>query len=412
MRTRPYSTRPLPSLLVAVAIAATGSMSCSDDEATATGTAIEEEAQEDPEVWEASDTIEELPAIPEPNPELVDLLRRIAKGCTVEAKNKAEVESGKLDGKRADADCLKGYHKTFSAWIKKNPREDILETIVGIYYLQEKAEIKKVSAQLFITVFGILDPELREINATRTVARLALRIIADTNDEMTVALTPSVTQAATLAGEQNPLYWVLDNHPSDKVRFLGYRALMYHGRMAAFPRLRRVAEEEGTLLKMAALESVVGMPNPEREEKVVFCPWALEYLKNEDPNIAGAAAKVTLLCGPAYLNKLVEEGEKRRAAGKFLPPLSDVYASICRGYQPNQNGEEICQANFALLRRVIDTESLPPSVRSRALFNIFRQRKDKVMVQLTKRYQKHSLKEVRKEATKLNLRLRGSYRYR
>jgi hypothetical protein len=356
--------------------------------------------------------LEFLPELTEPDPKVLDLIRRMAKGCDIEAKNKAEVASGRLDGKRADQDCLVGYRLAFASWLRKNDPPDVLDSLISLYLLQDKAEIQEAALKQFVETFKELSESSRRTNSTSLVAILALKVLMANNNPIAVEMAPTVTYVSILGGKHRLLYWVLDNHPNTKVRFGGYRSLMRYGRLTTFPHVRKLGRSKNILIQVAALGSLLGLTKPNYDEKTVFCPWARQFLKRADSDVLAAAGKVMLLCGPKHVSKLIDRGYQAMRSNTLEPPFSLVFSKVCQRSAARPDVGGVCRKNFKFLERVANKKELDPEVRAQALHSIFHQRRDRHTVKLMKRYTTHPIKEVQAAATKILITLRATYGFR
>ena len=148
-------------------------------------------------------------------------------------------------------------------------------------------------------------------------------------------------------------------------------------------------------------------------EKVRFCPWAESYLQHESLQVAASAGRVMLKCEGSYIDRLLDEGQRRVGDGSFDKPFSELFKDLCFELMalltPKPASDAQCERNFRFLREVVDNDRVSSEVRGLSLWNIYHQRRDRKTLELMEKYENHSDPEVSSRASAAADSLRDNY---
>ena len=196
---------------------------------------------------------------------------------------------------------------------------------------------------------------------------------------------------------------IVENHNNTQLKRNAYTNYMTYGRMIGFKELKaRTQDNTDQDLILAALKAPLYMYKETDQEKSAFCPWAKPYLDHKNLKIAAAAGKVMVKCKGQYIDALLEEGKKRVANQDFSKPFSQVFREPCFEFMKGVTGvsgqQEQCDAVYAFLESVANTDTLSSTVRGSALWNIYYQRRDQQTLDLMRQYENHRDVEIQKRA--------------
>lgn len=156
------------------------------------------------------------------------------------------------------------------------------------------------------------------------------------------------------------------------------------------------------------------MYNATDAEKAEYCPWAQSYLGDGDARVATEAGYDMVNCKGKYIDALLDEAEKRVAAGTLKAPFATVLRDPCfevpGGFAPRAGTPGQCDRLFALLEAAANEKKLDDETRANALFNIFHQRRDKKTLDVMRKYENSPVKAVAARAKEAIATLTTTYK--
>lgn len=320
------------------------------------------------------------------NPQIVELMKKLAEGCTVSIDS-ASVYS-----------CKNKEDSAVYDFIRANRPKDLFETYASLIQGTD-SKLRAVAIAEANNTFSSLDKDLKQANATKPVANAFLDALAK-DDGYAVRLAQPATDLGMLAGLKDKVITVTDRLANTQARNASYRTFMEFGRLDVFPKLQEVAKNKDfTVAALAAPRNMYDWTDADRQ---AICPWAKGYLGDASLPIAAEAGYDAVKCKGEYVEALLDEGEKRLKNGQFDEPFAMVFREICAEFISNISGragrDAQCKRNYAFLEKVANDESVKDEVRGRALWNIYYQKRDKDTLALMRRYEKHKNKEIQKRA--------------
>lgn len=260
------------------------------------------------------------------------------------------------------------------------------------------------------------------------------------------ALTWGISPLAKLAGFTGLAKEILEValKLAPKGRYLplsAVKAVMYLGRMKAFPAVKVFATKPGGATKYstylaAALKAPLGMYKWTEPEFKVLCPWAEQYLLSDDLAAASSAGQIVVRCkklDPAYIEKLLAAGRKRITTkpetwknpvdfpfrnpcfggffGGFRRALKKTAAAVAgKRPTPKKPGvPEICKKTYDFLVWVTKQKGVSDDMKARAVMWISYQERTKYALKWLRKLKRSRNKAVRKEAKKQIAWLKKSY---
>ncbi|MCB1172214.1 MAG: hypothetical protein KDK39_01555 [Leptospiraceae bacterium] len=146
----------------------------------------------------------------------------------------------------------------------------------------------------------------------------------------------STTWLAMMTGKESALYAMLDKHPNEAAKTEAYRNLMRYGRMTAFPKIKELAGSSDDKIALAAVTAPRDMYKYNEQERSEICDWAAPMMSNSNENIAARAAQILALrCKGEYIDKVLDEAEKRAGADGLKQPFASVLTNFtfsCEGF--------------------------------------------------------------------------------
>ena len=294
------------------------------------------------------------------------------------------------------------HMKKFDTLLSKKTTVAALETLSAVLG-SDNDKLVTVACHRLGNKFDKLDYSKTEASgiSTETVRRL-LEALKNLEGCRATSVAKPALQAATLLGIQDRAYEVIEAHPATFMKAATYPLIMYFGRLGTFPKVQDVVKSDPEpKVRAAAFEAVLNMPKPTAEEKAVVCPWGETYIKDADLALASKAARLMVICGGSYVERLLDEGERRVKNREFKMPFSQQFREICfRGFLGTDivQAKKICERNYQFLEKVVNNDTVDAKVRGQSLWNIYYQRRDQQSLDLMVSYLKHPVREVRKSA--------------
>lgn len=198
------------------------------------------------------------------------------------------------------------------------------------------------------------------------------------------------------------LYKAIEAHP-DASKGSAYEALMTHGRLRALPKLEEVAKSDDEQIASAALTAFRNMYEATDDEKAKICPWIVSYLGDTRANVYQAAGWGAIRCSGEYVDKLLDEGEKRLENHSFDRTSYFIFRDVCFSFMGEKTaGQQAqCDRNYAFLQKAVDDDAVDSEFRSLALDAIYYQRRDATTKALASKYTKHKDEKVAERAKEI-----------
>lgn len=215
-----------------------------------------------------------------------------------------------------------------------------------------------------------------------------------------------VVHAVMLSGSDevaNALYSAVEAHP-EASKGSAWEALMTYGRVRALPKLQELSKSDDKDTARAALSSFRNMYDVTDEEKAAVCPWIAGFLGDSRPEVFEAAGYGAIRCGGEYVDKLLDEGEKRLSEShEFTRTHYFVFRDVCFSFMGEKTaGQQAqCDRNYAFLQKAVDDAAVESEFRSLALDAIYYQRRDATTKALAQKYLKHKDEAVAKRAAEI-----------
>ncbi len=369
--------------LIALTLTAAGA--CSKSEETKTEDTSESKAK--PATTEAATT--KAPAL-QKNATVVEHLAKIVAGCEV------TVPSG-LAYK-----CKNKEDNTLREWVRKEAPADLFDTLVAVAGESDE-KMGAAAVAMMASLFTVKDDAWKKKNATPAAATALLEYVKNSTDAKGSKMAPYAAHLAFMNDKDKELFAVVEGHKDSGVKIAAYQNYMTHGRLRGFEELKRITQEnKDPKVVKAALRAPRNMYKDTDAEKAAYCPWAEAYLEDQNLDIVSAAGYVMVKCRDKYIDRLLEEGEKRQKGGEFKRPFSQVFREPCFQFIKNVTdkaaAEDQCEKVYSFLQGVADDEKVEPDIRGISLWNIYYQRRDQKTLDLMRKYEKHKVKEIADKA--------------
>ena len=164
-----------------------------------------------------------------------------------------------------------------------------------------------VAAHLVRNVYGASFGRSPKRGAVHpATADALLKAMVELPPPLATRVAPAAVHAAMLAGRNEALDAALRTLSHEEVRHEAHRALMIHGRLAAFPRIRDLTHGDFDQVT-AALAGVGAMPEWTDAEQAEICPWVLGLTKHENPRVVAQAYDVLGVCQGAEYREILEK---------------------------------------------------------------------------------------------------------
>lgn len=325
--------------------------------------------------------VADLPAV-EVLPEVRQHLDAYVAGCHF------EVEDGFMNR------CPSEATRPFETWMRENKSTAAFESLAELAVAGESAEMRIAASTLLESFRSKVQYQWLDENASEAMALRAVHLLRD-------ATTPPAASRAALAavqlgwatGLQSLVIRAIHDHEQKMAKTTGFDQMVRFGRLEGFRYMRWEAEQDDALVR-EVLGAVQGSGGLEPDEKAEICPWAEGFLAAEDSYRALDAAKVLLDCGTEYVPTILEDGERRLAAGAIDGVLVNIYREPCFVYRDQPDAAQ-CEAVYAFLEKIGNAETLASDVRGTALWNIYYQRRTEETAVLLDRYADHPDEVIR-----------------
>lgn len=260
------------------------------------------------------------PSAPELNERLVEQVQAIASTCEIGVQEAvvrcAEGQLAQLTGE---------YLRDAQA------RGRVLPTLTHL--LGSSDPKVRVSSSVFI--YDAFRAGFGEATKVQIEAPVAQGLIEATlklppNEGRLVA--PLAVHTAVLAGITSSLYPSFDVSPV--LAASGYRFLLTHGRLDAFEKVRSLAEDSRSAVRLAALEAPRNMARWSPKDRAAICPWAVGFLNDERPLVASRAAVLLGRCSGEPVDQLLISVEtqlqKQTLDASWIPALRELCSPTTR----------------------------------------------------------------------------------
>ncbi len=346
---------------------------------------------------------------PKVDPEIMQALEAVVASCEVGV-------SGNTVSK-----CQNGEFKNLRAMFKKsetNPepkdKVDALDTFSEALK-SENQELAVVASSLLYHEYRNFGPSPEPSRFTAPVAQRMIAAVGQSPKYQAAQALKAAVHTGMLAGQQDALYQMLDQHSYDSVPGLGYPLIMRYARMAAFPKVKSLVASEDPKTVTAAFKAPRNMPKPTPEEQAEICPWAKGFLSDSrDPAYLGAA-RLMLKCQGEYVDALLDEGEKRlEKDNRFTRDDYLVYRDVCfspiKGLIKEAGFQAQCARTAAFLEKAVNNEKVESLPRGLALFAIYYQRRNAESMKVMQKYKNHADPNIKKYANESIKSLVESYK--
>lgn len=336
---------------------------------------------------------------PKVDPEIMQALEAVVSHCEVGVSGNTVTQ------------CKNDEFKNLRAMFKKSDANPQPKDKVASLDTFSKA-LKSENKALAVAASSLLYHEYRDFGPTpepsRFTAPVAKRLIdavAQSPKYQAAQALRAVVHTSMLAGQQEALYSMLDQHAYDAIPGLGYPHIMHYARLQAFPKVKELTQAKDPKIVAAAFRAPRNMPELSEEEKTEICPWAKGYLS--DPRDAAylGAARLMLSCKGEYVDALLDEGEKRLASNnRFTRDDYMVYRDVCfspvKGLIKEAGFQAQCARTATFLEQAVNNEKVESLPRGLALFAIYYQRRNAESMKVMQKYKNHPDPNVKKYANK------------
>lgn len=296
---------------------------------------------------------------PEVDPELLGRLREIASSCS------ADLALGLVT-------CPGGENRRLAREFtsEKRARPAAVATLAHTVASTE-APLQTASANLLNHAFRApwgndLEPGVVDATAARALLTAALAAPLPIARQA----VPGAVHAALLARLDEEVFLLLNGTRETELSALGYRYVMTHGRLRAFPYVQRLAAEANPALALAALEAPRNMFGWSEPEAAAICPWAESLLEEKRSGVEAGAAELLANCSGKHVDLLLKRGERLLEGGKLGHAELGPYRSLCSESarrEPNRVSKQQCERSRKLLTNVVASKRLEGPVRGAAL---------------------------------------------
>lgn len=305
--------------------------------------------------------------------------------------------------------CQNEEFKSLRAMFKKsetNPQpKDKVEALdtFSEALKSENQELAVVASSLLYHEYRDFGPSPEPSRFTAPVAQRLIGAVGQSPKYQAAQALTAAVHTGMLAGQQEALYQMLDQHTYDAIPGLGYPHIMRYARMQAFPKVKQLAKAEDLKTVKAAFSAPGNMPKPTAEENAEICPWAKGYLS--DPRDAAylGAARLMLSCQGEYIDALLDEGEKRlEKDNRFTRDDYLIYRDVCfspvKGLIKEAGFQAQCARTAAFLEKAVNNEKVESLPRGLALFAIYYQRRNAESMKVMQKYKNHADPNIKKYA--------------
>jgi len=272
---------------------------------------------------------------------------------------------------------------------KEKKFEDVLDTLAVA--LTDKDHALQVAALDFINSLAsyITDEGEKAMKFDKDAAGRYLDAVAKlTPDTKLGQIAVATTHIAMLTGHDKALFELIEAHKSIRPYVLGQA--MRFGRMRVFPKIQEYAKSDEPSVAVSALSAPLNMYKTTPEEAKVICPWAEGFLTSAQDHMFLNAGHNLIRCRGEYIDKLLDEGEKRLKEDKFNREYYFVFRDVCFSMMAaaiKEPGVEAqCERNYKFLESVAKNKKIDGDFRALALDAIYYQRRDKKTLDVLKKF--------------------------
>lgn len=341
--------------------------------------------EDEPVVIDEAEPVVE-PEGPDPVDLMLESLRRLAEKCEVPARiaitdcegdelaqHQALIREHGLAVLPALPEALTERDEE----IKRAAAFTLREYIEPLLHREDPSQIQERTARRLLVVLGDRSPSADRVLLESVGAAVAIGTAAGVHEQVREFIQkydPAISNAHML------------------VRAEALRAAMEYGRMAYVDLVKEAAASDSRRLQRAAFDAVWRMKDWTPEEAQELCGWAVEYLPTEDDEKwRGRQAQLLLRCPDEerWRGRLLEEAERRYAAGTFKRPFSDVIRDVCpRGASELARGAgSMCERARALHIKMAQDPNLESKRRAHAMSTLSQQWPDAQTLALLEGFQ-------------------------
>jgi hypothetical protein len=340
------------------------------------------------------------PALP-PNVDaaLLEQLTTIATAC-------------KVDPAAGSVACDKGENRRLATEFSSGKRARAASLATLTLALSDKnAALQTAAASLMNSAFRVpWGHDAKVGSVAGPEARTLLEVATKLPNALAREAVPGAVHAVALSGSIDQAFAVLDKADPAEIRPLGYRYVMTHGRLNAFPKVQELAKDTNVAVALAALEAPRNMYQWNEAEKAAICPWAAELLKDPRSAFASRAAGLLGSCSGPFIDLLLDYGERALKGARFGVSDLGPYRDLCSAAtlrQPGAPTGEQCERNRKLLGSIVSGKKLESQTRSLALVSLAYQWPDDRTLKLAQSLQKDTDKALAERAAGTVKRLEG-----
>jgi hypothetical protein len=310
----------------------------------------------------------------------------------------------KVDPAAGSVACDKGENRRLATEFSSGKRLRAASLATLTFALSDKnAALQTAAASLMNSAFRVpWGHDAKAGSVAGPDAKALLEIATKLPNALARQAVPGAVHAVALSGSIDQAFAALDKADPAEIRPLGYRYVMTHGRLSAFPKVQELAKDTNVAVAFAALEAPRNMYQWDEAEKSAICPWAAELLKDPRPAFASRAAGLLASCSGEFVDLLLDYGERALKGGRFSVSDLGPYRDLCSAAtlrQPGAPTEKQCERNRKLLGSIVSGRKLESQTRSLALVSLAYQWPDDRTLKLAQSLQKDADKGLAERAT-------------
>lgn len=221
---------------------------------------------------------------------------------------------------------------------------------------------------------------------------------------------------ATLRGEDAQAVKVVEQLKGPRVKANATQALMRYARLKTFPTIKQLAASADPpspdgkatrqLVRQAAYRAPLAMSAWTQPERDALCPWFVQALGDEQAAVAAASAQAMLMCGGPFIDKLLDEAERRatdtsqvKGARNPLWPSGFAFQlrETCAGklYGTDQRAStEQCARLRKFFEGLVTNNAQPARIRAFAVASVSYAWREPATLPFLKKYAGHPVPEV------------------
>lgn len=334
---------------------------------------------------------------PQVDPEIMQALEAVVAHCEVGVSGNTVRKCENEEFKN-----LRAMFKKSDANPQPKDKVDAIDTFSEALKSENK-ELAVVASSLLYNEYRDYGPSPDPSRFTAPVAQRLIAAVGQSPKYQAAQALRAVVHTSMLAGQEEALYQMLDQHPYDAVPGLGYPYIMRYARLKAFPKVQQLAKADDAKTVAAAFSAPRNMPKPTAEEQAEICPWAKGYLSDARDSAYLGAARLMLKCQGEYVDALLDEGEKRlEKDNRFTRDDYMVYRDVCfspiKGLIKEAGFQAQCARTAAFLEKAVNNEKVDSLPRGLALFAIYYQRRNEASMKVMQKYKNHADPNIKKYA--------------